>query len=169
MMSFELYIFGYFYSKGKIIILDNNTKLKYIFRLTILAIISLSLVFIKITNIRDYYIYGIEIKGKILRVDNDCWFDSFKLFFDKNYKIFDVRLLSKNQKFLSILYYLYLRIRITYNYRIDNKEYENTNIIYNINNDKEYKIGDEINIIVKYNKNNRSIIEDVYSKEIKEI
>jgi hypothetical protein len=44
MMSFELYIFGFFYSKGKIIMLDNNIKLKYIFRLTILTIVSLSVI-----------------------------------------------------------------------------------------------------------------------------
>jgi hypothetical protein len=102
-------------------------------------------------------------------MDKDCWFDSFKLFFDRNYKIFDARFISGNQKILNILYYLYLRIRIAYNYKIENEAYENTNTIYNINNDKEYKIGDEINILIKYNRNNKSIIEDIYLKEFKEI
>jgi hypothetical protein len=168
-MSFELYIFGYFYTEGKIIILDNNIKLKYIFRLTVFVIISLLIIFIKIINIRNYYTYGIETKGKICGMSKDCWFDVFNLFFDKNYKISDVRSFSKKQRFLSILYYLYLRIKITYNYKIENKEYENTNTIYNINNDREYKIGDEINVIVKYNKNDKSIIGDLYSKEFNEI
>jgi hypothetical protein len=169
MISVELYFFGYFYSQGKIIILDNTIKLKYIFKLTILTIVSLALIFVKIINIRNYYIYGIETKGKICGVEKDCWFDSFNLFFDKNYKIFDVHSFSKNQKFLSILYYLYLRIKITYTYKIENTEYENTNTIYSINNDKEYKIGEEINIIVKYNKNNKSLIEDLFLKEFNEM
>jgi hypothetical protein len=163
-LSIIIYFWGKVYSmENGLIGLDENKKILYSSILFLITFLGSFIIFIRFILIKNYFLYGIETTGNILNIYNVCYMGLLSLFYNENEKfnmkpVYGRRCLNMKD----ILIYFFTKIIIEYKYTIDGVEYNNSKGIYLFLNNKEYKIGEDIVIIVKYNKKKKSIIRDFY-------